>query len=162
MCVFLSSASVERFILLTRLEIIHLFSNGSCSVFKFLHHCSLKCRFHIAVLCLRVSVPEHQAHRHQRHRSGEISTHGKFCFWRLSTFHTGGKKTTETDQAVAAKQEFTVLQCTEKKRLLQCTYKVFKVLLQRSVQPVKETTFSAAVCENVEMLPFYLMNLLIR
>lgn len=50
----------------------------------------------------------------------------------------------------------------EKKRLLQCTYKVFKVLLQRSVQPVKETTFSAAVCENVEMLPFYLMNLLIR
>lgn len=49
-----------------------------------------------------------------------------------------------------------------KKRLLQCTYKVFKVLLQRSVQPVKETTFSAAVCENVEMLPFYLMNLLIR
>uniref|UniRef100_A0A3Q3CS05 Smx5 n=1 Tax=Haplochromis burtoni TaxID=8153 RepID=A0A3Q3CS05_HAPBU len=37
MCVFLSSASVERFILLTRLEIIHLFSNGSCSVFKFLH-----------------------------------------------------------------------------------------------------------------------------
>lgn len=92
MCVFLSSASVERFILLTRLEIIHLFSNGSCSVFKFLHDCSLKCRFHIAVLCLRVSVPEHQAHRHQRHRSGEISTHGKFCFWRLSTFHTGGKK----------------------------------------------------------------------
>uniref|UniRef100_A0A3B4GQZ5 LSM2 homolog, U6 small nuclear RNA and mRNA degradation associated n=1 Tax=Pundamilia nyererei TaxID=303518 RepID=A0A3B4GQZ5_9CICH len=50
----------------------------------------------------------------------------------------------------------------QKKRLLQCTYKVFKVLLQRSVQPVKETTFSAAVCENVEMLPFYLMNLLIR
>lgn len=115
MCVFLSSASVERFILLTRLEIIHLFSNGSCSVFKFLHDCSLKCRFHIAVLCLRVSVPEHQAHRHQRHRSGEISTHGKFCFWRLSTFHTGGKKTTETDEAVAAKQEFMVLQCTEKK-----------------------------------------------